>query len=121
MDILLAIVALPIFVLTDLHEAVSDGFVLLRTDTTVNCDQLQVVVTDGAGATVGAAANAMTVLTGAAEAGGFYEQLCHAHIPNGGAGSVLVAIQTTAGNAETPRGPSAFPGGEGRSRKPCPA
>jgi len=87
--------------LVDIHEEVENGFVILRTDNSVTCTQLQVVVTNAAGAIQGSG-SAMGLLTGAAEAGGFFERLCHGHIPTDtGASSVLVALAPVAGQTPT--------------------
>ena len=88
--------------LVDIHEEVENGFVILRTDTTVTCTQLRIVVTDGSGAIQGTT-NQMTELGGTAQAGGFFERLCHGHIPtNTGTGSVLVALALDSGTPTIP-------------------
>jgi len=89
-------------VLLDIHEEVEDGFVVLRTDNTVACANLQIAVTDATGAIQGTP-NPMAPIAGAdVNAGGFFEVLCHAHVPTDtGANSVLVTLTRTTGNAET--------------------
>ena len=87
--------------LVDIHEEVENGFVILRTDTTVDCTQLRVVVTDAGGVVQGG--SAMTELGGTAQAGGFFERLCHGHIPTDtGASSVLVALALDSGTPTIP-------------------
>ena len=88
--------------LVDIHEEVENGFVILRTDTTVACTDLKVVVTD-AGGTIQGSKSVMGELGGTAQAGGFFERLCHAHIPTDtGASSVLVALALETGTPTIP-------------------
>ena len=89
-------------VLLDIHEEVDEGFVVLRTDTTVTCASLQIAVTNVAGAIQGTP-NAMGAIAGNdVAAGGVFERLCHAHVPTDtGADSVFVTLTRTTGNAET--------------------
>lgn len=87
-------------ILLDIHEEVSEGFVILRTDGTVNCTFLQIVVTNDVGAIQGNPV-AMTQQTGAAEAGSQYARLCHAHVPiDGGVNAVFVAMSPVATQTE---------------------
>jgi len=89
-------------VLLDIHEEVEDGFVVLRTDTTVTCTFLQIAVTNVAGAIQGTPSAMGAIAGNDVAGGGFFERLCHAHVPTStGADSVFVTLTRTTGNGVT--------------------